>query len=250
MDGFLGGSTQLHPGPSEYRNIMQICPFDSASAGSKPTDDNSFFYRNTAALKIYSWIISSEVHFNWSQLRGHTIESKYVEHDSVPMPSWITHGRFLECSLSMVLAKWSAESKSVSLGLRRFETCRWQLFVYRNTPCNSLMDSFLGGSSSWSSPRGDHYRFKICFSWIKQVRNLPIIRFFFLSEHTLTFSVLRGLSNCSSRVLRMWLPQQNSNLSLVDWAGSKPGHDKVFSIGTCYTPCHSLMDDVLSSVFN
>jgi len=230
---------------------MQICPFDSASAGSKPTDDNSFVYLNTAALKIYSWIISSEVHFNWSQLRGHTTESKYVKpaDDSIPMPSWITHGRFLECSLSMVLAKWSAESKSVSLGLPRFETYRWQLFVYRNTPCNSLMDSFVRGSvglrpvvitTDLKSVSHGLSRFETCRQY----------SFFFLSEHTLTFSVLRGLSSCSSRALPMWL---HSRIQIcLSWIAQvrNLATTRFFSIGTCYTPCHSLMDDVLSSILS
>jgi hypothetical protein len=68
-------------------------------------------------------MIFSEVHLEWCQLRGHTTESKPVEpDDAVFMPSWFAHGQFLEYSFSMVLAKWLAESKSVSLGLRRFET--------------------------------------------------------------------------------------------------------------------------------
>jgi len=81
-------------------------------------------------------MISSEVHLNWSQLCGHTTESKPVERtrsskpadDAVFMPSWFTHGRFLESPFPMVLTKWLAELKSVPLGLRRFETYRWQLF--------------------------------------------------------------------------------------------------------------------------
>jgi hypothetical protein len=46
--------------------------------------------------------------------------------DTVFMPSWLTftHGQFLEGSFPMVVAKWIAESKPVSLGVRRFETYR------------------------------------------------------------------------------------------------------------------------------
>jgi len=69
--------------------------------------------------------------FTWrSILTGHTTESKSVEpaDDAVFTPLWFTYGQFLECWFPMVSAKWLAESKSVSLGLRRFETYRWQLF--------------------------------------------------------------------------------------------------------------------------
>jgi hypothetical protein len=87
--------------------INFVLLLDYASAGSKPTNDN-LFNLNTAAFNIYSWMISS-------------VEPA---DDAVFMPSWFTHEQFLECSLPMVLAKWLAESKSVSLGLRGFETYR------------------------------------------------------------------------------------------------------------------------------
>jgi hypothetical protein len=86
-----GESTQLRPGQSEPPNRIQICLFDFASASSKPTD-NFFLLLEPAALNIYSWMISSEVHLNWSHLCGHTTESTSVQpaDDAVFMPSWFT----------------------------------------------------------------------------------------------------------------------------------------------------------------
>jgi hypothetical protein len=126
MDGFLGGSTQIRPGQSEYPKRLLI---ESKSISlTLPVQVQSlqtiFCYRITVVLKMYSWVISSEVHLNWSQLRGPTTESKSVKpaNDAVLMPSWFTHGQFLEDPFAMVFAKWLAESKSLPRGLRRFET--------------------------------------------------------------------------------------------------------------------------------
>jgi hypothetical protein len=90
-------------------------------------------------LKIHSWMASSEIHDNF-------VTAKVV--------TW-------------------TESKSVSLRLRRFETCRTILFPLKHT---LKIHSWMLSSHvhlKWSWPSGYWNRIKICFSSTAQVWNLP-----------------------------------------------------------------------------
>jgi hypothetical protein len=143
-------------------------------------------------LTIHSWIIVLEVHITG------------VSHSGCP-----------------------TELKSVSLVPRRFETCpsrgflsigtclsllERSFFLFRNTPCHSLMDNFATGSYNRHQSQWLHNRIKICFSCPVQVRNLPIERFFCLFE----------FQTCPTLKIRSFLRE-------------------VFLSRN--TPCHSLMDD-------
>jgi hypothetical protein len=126
MDGFLG-STPLRPGQSEYPNMC----WQNANLALSPCQCRFETYRQLFVLSEHGGLEDLLWWFTpRSILTGHTTESKSVEpaDDAVFTPLWFTYGQFLECWFPMVLAKWLAESKSVSLGLRRFETYRWQVF--------------------------------------------------------------------------------------------------------------------------
>jgi hypothetical protein len=93
MGGFIEGSYQLRPCQSGYHNRIKICFYWIAQVSNLPHD--SFFLISKCALKMHSWMSSLELHIN------------------------------------LVLAKvvTTTESKSVSLGLRGFETCGTTIFL-------------------------------------------------------------------------------------------------------------------------
>ncbi|KAG2151885.1 hypothetical protein BD769DRAFT_1401913 [Suillus cothurnatus] len=120
--------------------------FHLGHAGSKPADSECFFPIRIC-LKICSWTVSSgdqllakcrfktyRRHFFFLSDHGGledcvvTRQNQNLSNlltDTVFMPSWFTgtHGQFLDGPFPLlVLAKWLAESKSVPLGLRSFET--------------------------------------------------------------------------------------------------------------------------------
>jgi len=103
MDVVLGKLTQLSPGQSEYHNRIQICLFDFATGCRFETHRCPIFLLEHDNLE-HLLMMSSEVHLNWSQLCGHTTESRSVEpaDDVVFMPS---HGSLMDSS-STVHFQW------------------------------------------------------------------------------------------------------------------------------------------------
>jgi hypothetical protein len=104
MDGFLGQSTQLRPGQSEYHNRSQICLFDFATGYRFETYRRPIFFILKHGSLEDLLMISSEVYLNWSQLCAHTAESKSVElaDDAIFM---LSHGSLMDSS-SMVHFQW------------------------------------------------------------------------------------------------------------------------------------------------
>jgi hypothetical protein len=164
------------------------------------------FYRNTTALKIHSWMVSSEVHHNWSEPCGFYDRMKICPTRNAQVQNVPTTRVFLSEHTSTI---WS-----------------WM---------NSL-----DVDHNQSYPGGDHNRVKICFTWVTQVRNLLTSRCFFLSGYALKFAhgrLPRGLNSTSS--WPKWVP--HVVLYIVDRiqiclfysgsAGSKPT-DNFFSIKT------------------
>jgi hypothetical protein len=161
--------------------------------------------------------------------------------------SWFTHGQFLDGPFPMVLAKSSAESKSVPLGPRRFKTYRWQHFYL--SEC-TLTFTHGWGLCSWSQPYdihswivssevyltvltgsypcGYYNRIKFCFSCVRQVRNLATRRFFpigtHLDIHSCTMSSEVHLTSLS-RVVTTTTESKSVSLRV----GSKPAYN-IFTV--------------------
>jgi hypothetical protein len=135
-------------------------------------------------------------------------------------------GSFSQAHLNFVLAKVVAitESKSVSLGLRRFEACQRQVFI--------LLEHTLSFIHGWSHQLIMQL---VLAKWLPESKSvsLGLRRFetcqrqvFILLEHTLSF--IHGWFHqlIIQLVLARWLPESKS-VSLG--VGSKPS-DNIFAV--------------------
>jgi hypothetical protein len=187
-------------------------------------------------LKIHSWMVSSEV-LGGCHKRIKTCRACWPQNSFFPIRTHPEDPLILGGPSSLVLAKWLPESKSVLLDLPGLKPTDDKVFSLRHTL--ALTHGWFPWSLIFTGLR-QLVTTTESKSWTMQSRMLrPPATSFSLRKHLDIHSGTDPWRSIPRSCWPKWLAQQNQNLFLFDWAGSKPGDNKfIFLSGHTFTLIH------------